>query len=63
MGKGKGEEIDPSELTNVIQVALVDSRGRISLPARAREILDIKPGDPIVVMIEGNRMILVPAGE
>ena len=39
----------------------ISSRGQITLPADARKRLGLKPGDTLLVHLEGGRIILDPA--
>lgn len=38
----------------------VSSRNQISLPSRARQLLDIEPGDHLLVDIQGGALVLMP---
>jgi len=44
----------------IVGVALIDSKGRISLPARARTQLGIEPGDSLAVIVAGTEIRLIP---
>jgi AbrB family looped-hinge helix DNA binding protein len=45
---------------NMIEV-IIDSKGRISLPAEIRKELGIKPGDKIRVFLDGKKIIFIPS--
>ncbi len=36
-------------------------RGQLTLPAEVRKALGLKPGDALVVRVEGGRVVLEPA--
>lgn len=38
----------------------VSTKGQVVLPGPIRRRLDIRPGDPLEVNIEGGRIVLVP---
>ena len=38
----------------------VSSKGQVVLPMAARAMLHLRPGDPLDVLVEGERIILVP---
>ena len=40
---------------------IIDSKGRVSLPAEIRKELGIKPGDKIRVFLEGKKIIFIPS--
>lgn len=42
-------------------VAHVTNRGQITLPIEVRKALSLKPGDPLVVRVEGGKIVLEPA--
>ncbi|MHB8247584.1 MAG: AbrB/MazE/SpoVT family DNA-binding domain-containing protein [Acidithiobacillus sp.] len=42
-------------------IAQISTRGQITLPADARKQLGLKPGDTLLVHLEGGRIILDPA--
>ena len=42
-------------------IAQIGSRGQLTLPASARKELGLKPGDTLLVHIEGGRIVLDPA--
>ena len=42
-------------------IVQVTSRGAVTLPPSVREALAVRPGDPLVVSIEGGRIVLAPA--
>ncbi|MHB1581469.1 MAG: AbrB/MazE/SpoVT family DNA-binding domain-containing protein [Acidithiobacillus sp.] len=39
----------------------MSTRGQITLPADARKQLGLKPGDTLLMHLDGGRIILVPA--
>lgn len=39
----------------------ISTRGQITLPAEARKQLGLKPGDTLLMHLEGGRIILDPA--
>jgi len=46
-----------------VEIAKVDSRGRILLPRSVRKALGLKPRDSIVIKVEGDHAILKKAYE
>ncbi len=42
-------------------IAQISSRGQITLPSDTRKQLGLKPGDALLIHLEGGRIILDPA--
>lgn len=42
-------------MTAMVQAARVDSRGRVTLPSRARQQLGLNPGDLVLVEVDPER--------
>ena len=36
----------------------LDKQGRIVIPAKLRQTVELRPGDPLIVRVEGGRIIL-----
>jgi len=43
---------------SMMETTRVDSRGRIVLPRSVRAALGVKPGDVVVIQLEGDRAVL-----
>lgn len=43
-------------------ISAVSEKGQVTIPKEIREYLGIKPGDKVLFMIIGERVILVKAG-
>lgn len=41
-------------------VTKISTKGQVVLPSQVRNRLDLQPGDPLDVQIEGQRIVLVP---
>ncbi len=46
-----------------LSVAVVGSRGRVSLPQEVRELLGLKEGDTVFFLLEGDRVCLARSPE
>ena len=60
MGHETHNTVKASLPSEIVGVALVDSKGRISLPARARTKLGIQPGDNLAVIVARTEIRLIP---
>lgn len=50
---------DCSMLQNKCMIATLSARNQIVIPPEAREALDLKPGDKVLVVVRGRRVVLL----
>ncbi len=60
MGQEAQDTVKVSPPGTIVGVALIDSKGRISLPARARTQLGIEAGDSLAVIVARREIRLIP---
>jgi AbrB family looped-hinge helix DNA binding protein len=46
-----------------MSVARVSSKGQITLPVESRKVIGIKPGDRILIEVEGAQVVVRPVGD
>ena len=49
------------QLTGIVR--RIDDLGRIVIPKEVRQKLKIKPGDPFEIVLDGDKIVLVPYKE